>query len=171
MAVALSDSQAQDFLSRYPIDSGKLGRHGLYIRDGSRFVLAYAVAGGNVGLMDVSPQANALGISDMTDGDIRQVEVTPGQVQETSIFDIIAQIPDNVTYDPSLLTEGATSVADAVSNIASEVGKDVGKVAGGIGQGLSDIKIFGLPLPVLLLIAVGGYVTFLMWPAIVGRRS
>lgn len=173
--VALNTGQVAAFLGRHAVTSDMVGRHGIFVRDGSRFIDVYAVAGGNgMGFLDVTDQAGALGITDMEDGEIRQFVPTVGQAQEAGILDIVGNIPDNVTYDPSVLTEGAQTAADAVSAFATEAGRDLGTITGGltegIGQGLSNVKLFGLPLPIILLVVGLGYVTFLFLPQILSAR-
>lgn len=171
MAVVLNSDQAAFVLSQFPqITPDMLGTKGLYVRAGNIFYDFYSIAGGQIGVMDVTSQAGDLGIADMADGTVQSVQnVTGSIVPGTSILDIIAQIPSNIVYDPSVLADGAKGAADAVSSFAQAAGADIGKVSTGLFSGLSEIKIFGVSLPVIAGIAVAGYFGFLLLPVL--RRA
>jgi hypothetical protein len=161
MAVALTDAQAQDFLSRHPIDVSQVGRYGIIVRDESTWVDVY-VKGSYLGFLNVTSQAGDLGVDDMADGEIRQVVPKSGAVQEVGIMDILRNLPDNIVFDPSLIESGAQDAAEFINAIARETGKDLGAITSGVSQGLFNISLFGIPLPVIALFAGAAYVGLLL---------
>jgi hypothetical protein len=161
MAKTLTQSAIDAFTAAYPIYPDMVGRYGIVVRFGDRWIDVYRIAGG-LGYLDVTGQQDALGMASMVEGEIRQIQPVKGAVYEAGVLDILEKIPQEATVDPTLLQSGAQSAAQFIAAVAAETGKDLGLITGGVSQGLFNVSVFGLPLPLVLFIGAAGYVGFLL---------
>jgi hypothetical protein len=143
MATPLSPARIQDFLSRYNVYPAMIGRYGIVVNDSGAFVDVYQLASSanGMGFLDVTSQASDLGLTDMAPGEIRQLEPVMGTPAEVGIFDVLAQVPSNIVYDPSLLQQGAQSAGEAVSSLTNKVAGAANSAVQGVeraAQGAED---------------------------------
>ena len=89
--------------------------------------------------------------ADMQEGEIRPLVPHKGTVKEATIAEILAGAIQTPVFSTEVLEKTATTIGNVAGQSLEAIGKGVGP---GLERGLLALKIFGVP--VLLLVAIGG---------------
>src|SRR5882724_8873986 len=145
----LTDNQIADFRLRHPLEASAIGAYALIVKDQGRLIDVFKI-GDQLAYIEIS--AGALpSFADMQEGEVRPLVPHKGTVKEATIAEILA----GAIQHPIFSTEVLEKTAAAVGNVAGQSLEAIGKgVEPGLERGLLALKIFGVP--VLLLVAIGG---------------
>jgi len=152
----LTDFQIADFRSRHPIETSAIGTYALIVKDQGRLIDVFKI-GDQLAYIEIS--AGALpSFADMAEGEIRPLLPNKGTVKEATIAAILIGAIEHPVFSTEVLEKTAAVVGNVAGKSLEAIGKGLAPVSEGLGRGLLSLKLFGVPL--VLLVAVGGTLYF-----------